>query len=164
MSEFVYFSSEWAILEHDNVLRLTGGKVGVTHPQLIESALGHIQNDDYYPEAQDKLGHLVYSIAKNHCFVDGNKRSSIAIGSYFLSVNGFENLVPKFIVEMENIVLLVVEDLVSKDNLTHILGDLLLRGEIGENNKLLLVAALESFASLQKGREDHERLEDPRAF
>jgi hypothetical protein len=33
--------------------------------------LEHIQNDDYYPDLQDKLTHLVFAVAKFHCFNDG---------------------------------------------------------------------------------------------
>lgn len=35
---------------------------------------------------------------------DGNKRTSIGLGSYFLEINGFDLWVPKFICEMEDIV------------------------------------------------------------
>ena len=54
---------------------------------------GHIQNDDYYPALEDKLTHLVFALAKFHCFTDGNKRSAIALGAYFLELNGYDWLV-----------------------------------------------------------------------
>jgi len=71
----------------------------------LESILHHIQNDDYYPSFIDKLTHLVYAVNKGHCFSDGNKRTSIALGAFLMEVNGLDVLVSKFMIEMENVAL-----------------------------------------------------------
>lgn len=94
---FVYFPLQRAIQEHDNIIELSGGARGILKEELLESALTFIQHDGYYPKIEDKLTHLVYSIAMNHCFIDGNKRSSIALGAYFLEVNNYGYIVPAFI-------------------------------------------------------------------
>lgn len=148
MPPYLYFGVEWAIKEHDKIIAISGGRSGELHRDLLESALDFIQNDDYYPDIVDKLTHLVYSIAKNHCFVDGNKRSSIALGAYFLEINGYQSLVTRFIVEMENIVLWVASDLLSKDDLWNIINDLVKRGELSVDTKLNLLDVLQQYNEL----------------
>lgn len=66
---------------------------------LLESPLEHIKNDDYYPDFQSKLCHLVFSVNKNHAFIYGNKRSSLALGSYFLQINGYDYCLNRFSVK-----------------------------------------------------------------
>lgn len=154
MSHFLYFGVDQAYEHYDNVIAISGSKTGilsgVLHRNLLESALAHIQVDDYYPDMTHKLTHLVYSIAKSHCFTDGNKRTAIVLGAYFLTINGYDNLVPKFIVEMENIVLWVAANLVSKDKLLVIIDDLILLGEFSEDTKLGIVGLLDEYANLIK--------------
>jgi death-on-curing protein len=87
---FFYFDIHYAFEVHDWIIENSGGFPGTNNPGLLESALEHIQNDLYYPEIQDKLTHLVFSINKFHAFADGNKRSSIALGAYFLELNGYD--------------------------------------------------------------------------
>lgn len=87
-----YFDANHAIGIHDWIIEQSGGLAGV-YPDgfgKIESTLEHIQNDTYYPSFEDKLTHLVYSINKSHAFCDGNKRSSLALGAYFLELNGYD--------------------------------------------------------------------------
>ncbi|MGD8373407.1 MAG: type II toxin-antitoxin system death-on-curing family toxin [Candidatus Woesebacteria bacterium] len=154
MSQFLYFGVDQAYEHYDNVITISGSKTGVLsgvlHRNLLESALAHIRVDDYYPDMTHKLTHLVYSIAKSHCFTDGNKRTAIVLGAYFLTINGYDNLVPKFIVEMENIVLWVAANLVSKDKLLVIIDDLILLGEFSEDTKLGIVGLLDEYADLIK--------------
>ncbi len=139
---YLYFPPDRAVQEHDKILNISGGKAGILHQGLLVSTLAFIQDDDYYPEFVDKLTHLVYSIAMNHCFVDGNKRSSIALGAYFLELNGHGNIVPAFMVEMENVVLWVAKGLVPKEMLLEINVSLLTSGELSEEIKLKLTEAL----------------------
>jgi death-on-curing protein len=139
---YVYFPVDRAIQEHDKIIAISGGGTGIINKGLLESALIFIQDDNYYPEFHDKLTHLVYSVAMNHCFIDGNKRSSIALGAYFLELNGFGNIVPAFIVEMENTVLWVARGLVPKEMLLEINISLLTAGELTEEIKLKLAEVL----------------------
>ena len=107
--------------------------------QHLESVLGHIQNDDYYPEMADKLAHLVYSVNKNHPFNDGNKRSSIGLGAYFLELNGYDYVVTRFVLEMENMAVYVASSVVSKDLLREVVASLLYEDEYSESLKLALI-------------------------
>jgi len=83
---FFYFTISYAIKTHDKIIEISGGSTGIKDLGNLESPLSHIQNDDYYPDLEDKITHLVFSINKNHAFTDGNKRTSIALGGFFLEL------------------------------------------------------------------------------
>ena len=104
--------------------------------------LGHIQNDWYYPEMADKLTHLVYAVNKNHPFNDGNKRSSIGLGAYFLELNGYDYVVKRFVLEMENIAVYVASNVVGKDLLREVIASLLYEEDYSESLKLALIDAI----------------------
>jgi death-on-curing protein len=106
--------------------------------------LEHIQNDDYYPEFDHKLTHLVYAVNKGHCFNDGNKRTSIALGAFFLEINGLGVFCDKFIIEMENIAVEVADNIIDKDLLGEIITSLISEDEYNEALKLKIVNALQS--------------------
>ena len=116
-----YFNADQAIKTHDFIISESGGSHGIKDSGMIESVLEHMQNDFYYPDFETKLTHLVYSINKNHSFNDGNKRSSIALGAYFLEINGLEYCTNKFIIEMENIAVHVASNKIDKDLLYEII-------------------------------------------
>ena len=63
---YLYFDVPHAIKTQCWVIEKAGGLSGVKNIDHLESPLGHIQNDLYYPEMPDKLCHLVFSINKNH--------------------------------------------------------------------------------------------------
>ncbi len=134
-----YFDIKHAIIEHDKIIDLSGGRHGFHDINLLESVLAHVQNDLYYPSIANKLTHLVFCIAMNHAFIDGNKRSSIALGAYFLEINGYRLIVGKFIAEMENIVLWVAQKRIPKELLLEIIDSLLEGAEITEEIKLKIL-------------------------
>lgn len=138
---FFYFDAAHAVSVHDWIIENSGGLQGTKNIHHLESPLGHIQNDDYYPEIADKLTHLVYSINKNHAFNDGNKRSSIALGAYFLELNGYDYAVIRFVREMENIAVYLAANAVGKDLLHSIVTSLVYEEEFSEGLKLELIAA-----------------------
>ena len=138
---FRYFTVEFTIEVHDNIIRESGGFMGIRDGGLIDSTLDHVQNDFYYPELEDKVTHLIFSFNKNHCFNDGNKRSSIALAAYFLTVNNLEGLVSKFILEMENIVVDVADNIVDSDLLNEIVTSLLYEADYSEELKMKIIQA-----------------------
>ena len=138
----IYFDESFAKDIHDEIIRISGGKDGVHNLGLVSSVLEHIQYDLYYPSFEEKLTHLVYSINKNHAFIDGNKRSSIALGTYFMRINGYEYCEKKFIYEMENIAVSVADNIISKDLLQKIVTSLLYEFEFSEALKLEIFEAL----------------------
>lgn len=104
---------------HDGVIETSGGLRGVRDIGILESILIHIQNDEYYPDFVDKLTHLVYAVNKSHAFNDGNKRTSIMAGVYFLLLNGWEaERVAHFAVSMEDMAVDVAANIIDKQTLS----------------------------------------------
>jgi len=139
---YLYFDVIHAIDAQSWIIERSGGLPGVKNLAQLESVLGHIQNDIYYPEMVDKLTHLVFSINKNHPFNDGNKRSSIGLGAYFLELNGYDYVVRRFVLEMENIAVYVADNVIGKDLLREVICALLYEDEYPEGLKLALIDAI----------------------
>ena len=139
---FIYFDLKHAINVHGDIIKKSGGSAGILNAGLIESILEHIQNDLYYPEVENKLTHLFYAINKSHAFNDGNKRSSIALSAYFLEINGWDFIVSKFIIEMENIAVHVADNRIDKDLLFEIITSLLYEGDYSEELKLKIIESI----------------------
>jgi death-on-curing protein len=81
---------------HAEQLALFGGPDGVRDLGLLESALARPVNKYAYGETD--LASLAaaygFGIAKNHPFVDGNKRAAFAAIVVFLGLNGIDFMVP----------------------------------------------------------------------
>ena len=71
---------------HDQALRF-GGLDGVRSLALIESAIARPYSG-YYRTISKKAAALTQSLAKNHGFIDGNKRTTFAALYTFLAING----------------------------------------------------------------------------
>ncbi|MFP9114912.1 type II toxin-antitoxin system death-on-curing family toxin [Flavobacterium sp. RHBU_3] len=141
---FIYFDIKHAIQVQDFIIENSGGRKGILNIGLIESVLEHIKNDLYYPSIEDKVCHLFYSINKNHAFNDGNKRSSIALSSYFMEINALGFKVDHFIKEMENIAVHVADNKVSKELLFEIIDSVIHQDDYSEELKLKIFNALSS--------------------
>lgn len=139
---FNYFDIEHAIEIHDFIINESGGSHGVNDLGLLESVLEHIQNDFYYSEFEKKITHLVYSVNKNHAFSDGNKRSSIALGAYFLELNGLYYCVNRFIIEMENISVHVADNRIDKDLLYEIIYSIINDDDFSEELRIKIIDAI----------------------
>ena len=139
---FFYFDIQYAVRLHDWIIENSGGSSGSIHLGLLESALENIQNDLYYPEIDQKLTHLVFAVNKFHTFTDGNKRSSIALGAYFLELNGYGFIIGKFVLEMENIAVWLAEGKISKELLGELIKSLIFEEEFSEGLKLKLAITL----------------------
>lgn len=139
---FLYFDVDHAVKVHDWIIEHSGGRAGNNNLDLLISPLEMIQNDLYYPAIEDKLTHLVYSINKNHAFNDGNKRSCIALGAYFLELNGYEYCIQSFVKQMENIAVWLADNVIDKDLLYEIITSLIYEDDYSEALKLKLALAL----------------------
>ena len=139
MTFFNYFSTEYAIFVHDQIIINSGGILGIINNGLLESSIEHIKNDLYYPNIEDKLTHLFFSINKNHCFNDGNKRASIALSAYFLEINNCSFIIPRFIEQMENITVDVADNRIDKELLHEIITSLLYQEDFSESLKLKII-------------------------
>lgn len=137
--ELFYFDIEHAIREHDWIISNSGGLHGQRDIGLLESALEHIQNDMYYPTFEKKLRHLIYAVNKFHPFSDGNKRSSLVLGAYFLELNGYDYCVSKFFKEMENIVVWLADGKIDDELLLDIIKSIINEDEFNESIKLSII-------------------------
>ncbi|HEX6575697.1 MAG TPA: type II toxin-antitoxin system death-on-curing family toxin [Gemmatimonadaceae bacterium] len=78
---------------HAAQLREHGGKAGVRDANLIEAALARPrQKWNYNPDTDIAMLAAAYSfgLAKNHGFIDGNKRVAFMAAYSFLGLNGFD--------------------------------------------------------------------------
>ena len=75
---------------HDRQLAEHGGGEGVRDAGLLESALQRPVNKFAYgePDLFDLAAAYAYGIARNHPFVDGNKRTALVASFTFLKLNG----------------------------------------------------------------------------
>lgn len=75
---------------HDRQLAEHGGLDGVRDRGAVESALARPQNLAVYgkPDAADLAAAYAFGIARNHGFVDGNKRTAWVVARLFLADNG----------------------------------------------------------------------------
>lgn len=76
---------------HEEQLRRHGGAKGLRDENALESAWEGAANKVAYgdPEVFDLAAAYLYGLARNHPFVDGNKRTAIVAAGAFLIVNGF---------------------------------------------------------------------------
>ncbi len=76
---------------HAEQLKLHGGAAGLRDDGMLESALARPEQKHHYGE--DDLFVLaaayLFGIAKNHPFVDGNKRTAFVAADLFLYLNGW---------------------------------------------------------------------------
>ncbi len=78
---------------HSESLQLFGGSAGIRDAGLLESALVRPRNKWLY-DSDTSLFELAasygFGIAKNHAFIDGNKRISLLAIRAFLFLNGYQ--------------------------------------------------------------------------
>lgn len=90
MTEPVWLSVDLVVDIHSEQLALFGGPDGIRDRGLLESALARPLNKFAYGD--DDLASLAasyaFGIARNHPFVDGNKRVAFAAFLVFLGLNG----------------------------------------------------------------------------
>lgn len=77
---------------HDRLIAEHGGLTGIRDQALIESAMAKPHHLLAYgkPEAADLAAAYAFGLARNHGFMDGNKRIAWTIARLFLRDNGFE--------------------------------------------------------------------------
>lgn len=87
----VWISRAIAMAIHDRQLAEHGGSAGVRDEGLLDSALARPQQRHAYgdpaPDLADLAASLAYGLARNHPFVDGNKRTAHVCYRVFLRLN-----------------------------------------------------------------------------
>jgi len=90
MSAWKWVSREALLLLHDESLAEHGGAPGLRDEGLLDSALARPRHLVAYgtPDLADLAAAYGVGLAKNHAFVDGNKRAAFLAVGLFLLVNG----------------------------------------------------------------------------
>jgi len=79
------------LLLHAESLAEHGGAAGLRDAGLLDSALARAQNLAVYgtPDYAQLAAAYGFGVAKNHAFVDGNKRAAFLATGLFLALNGY---------------------------------------------------------------------------
>lgn len=92
MSAWVWLDPKVLFAVHEEQLAEHGGAGGTRDLGLFESALAKPQNLAHHgaPDAADLAASYGCGIARNHPFIDGNKRTAFVAVELFLLLNGHE--------------------------------------------------------------------------
>lgn len=78
---------------HQDQIESLGGTSGVRDEGLLDSALAQPQasfgGEFLHPTIHEQAAAYLFHLAKNHPFVDGNKRTAFAVMDTFLNLNGY---------------------------------------------------------------------------
>lgn len=89
-----YLTVKEVLRIHWRVIKTFDGVHGVRDLNLLESAIARPKagfgNFEAYPDIFIKAAVLMYSIIKNHPFIDGNKRTGFITGQIFLKRNNYK--------------------------------------------------------------------------
>ncbi|MCH8111356.1 MAG: type II toxin-antitoxin system death-on-curing family toxin [Proteobacteria bacterium] len=97
MTEPIWLDKRIALAMHETLIREYGGSGGVRDEGLLESALARPQNQAAYgdPTLAEMAAAYAFGIARNHPFVDGNKRTALMAAYAFLRMNGLRLNAPE---------------------------------------------------------------------
>jgi death on curing protein len=97
MKEPIWVERPEVLIAHSAQLAQHGGSAGIRDITLLDSALAKPRNVYAY-EDQVTLPRLAasyaFGIARNHPFVDGNKRTALVVCEGFLRLNGLTIVAP----------------------------------------------------------------------
>lgn len=122
--EFEWLTEEFIYLAHKRQIAEHGGSDGIRDKGLLLSALARPQNLHAYGEDVDLAAlaaSYAFGIAKNHPFIDGNKRTALVACITFLRLNGTDVSVD--MPEAYTTFLGVADGTVSEDELAQWLRD-----------------------------------------
>ena len=91
MADWIWIETDVVLAAHREQLAEHGGGEGVRDERLLESAMARAPNLAAYgePDAAALAATYAFGIARNHPFVDGNKRTAAVVSETFLVLNGY---------------------------------------------------------------------------
>jgi death on curing protein len=91
VTDWIWIDRDVLLAAHDEQLQEHGGATGIRDEGLFESAIARPRNLAAYgePDAAALAASYAFGLAKNHAFVDGNKRIALVALELFLDLNGF---------------------------------------------------------------------------
>ena len=79
---------------HKRIIDETGGVHGLRDAGLLEASIhrpkASFGGEEFYPTIFEKAAALLHSLAMNHVFIDGNKRTAFVAADVFLKMNGYK--------------------------------------------------------------------------
>ena len=94
MDDPIWVTADLAIAIHKRQLAEHGGADGVRDMGLLESAIGRPRHlfaySDPTPDIPSLAASYAFGVARNHAFIDGNKRTAYVVCRTFLLLNGFD--------------------------------------------------------------------------
>lgn len=92
MSSFFFISRPVVETLHQMQIERFGGAYGLRDEGALESALARPVNREAYgcDDVNELAAAYLFGLAKNHAFIDGNKRIAIVTAAVFLMENGYE--------------------------------------------------------------------------
>jgi len=123
MTEPFWLTRQMVVAIHDEQLTIHGGASGLRDEGMLESALDRPKNRWSYKQAElaELAAAYAFGIARNHPFVDGNKRTSLLALYTFLGVNGVDFILPE--AEAAAMILSLAAGEVSEESLTRWIRD-----------------------------------------
>jgi death-on-curing protein len=123
MDEPFWLTREIVIAIHDEQLAIHGGASGLRDEGMLASALDRPRNKFVYEQAElpELAAAYAFGMARNHPFVDGNKRTSLLALYTFLGVNGVDFIVPE--AEAAAVILALAGGEVDEQGLTRWIRD-----------------------------------------
>jgi len=88
-----WISKRAVLSTHSEQLAEHGGSDGIRDETLLDSALAKPLNVYAYADRPDIFrlaASYAFGIARNHAFIDGNKRTALVVSLTFLSLGGWE--------------------------------------------------------------------------
>jgi death-on-curing protein len=123
MTEPFLLARQKVIAMHDEQLTIHGGASGLRDEGMLESALNRPKNRWSYEQAElaELAAAYAFDIARNHPFVDGNKRTSLLALYTLLGVNGVDFIAPE--ADAAAVILSLAAGEVSEEGLTRWIRD-----------------------------------------
>jgi death-on-curing protein len=92
VQHWIWVTAAVAIAAHAEQVAEHGGNEGIRDQGLLDSAMARAVNLAGYgePDIADLAAAYAFGIARNHPFVDGNKRTAAVVSETFLMLNGYD--------------------------------------------------------------------------
>lgn len=123
MTDPFWLTRQMVVAIHDEQLTIHGGASGLRDEGMLESALDRPKNRWSYEQAElaELAGAYAFGIARNHPFIDGNKRTALLALYTFLGVNGVDFVVSE--ADAAAMILSLAAGEISEEGLTRWIKD-----------------------------------------
>ncbi len=114
LDDLIAIACEVLGLEVDALLHVTD--LGLADSAVARQRAG-FAGEEFYPSVEAKAASLLFGLARNHAFIDGNKRVAVLATLQFLNANGYDlDLLP--VEEAYETIIQVASGNLSMDDLT----------------------------------------------